>query len=1208
MVRSSLVRSRAALGMLFAMLSACEQRQVVDPGSHPDADRLVVSISPKRDSLVVGATLGLHATVLDARGVTRTDQAIRWSSLAPNIASVDGVGLVTGIAVGTAPVVAMVGLGAQVRADTAVLVVQAGTLRLSIVPEFAEITLGDSLRLEATFHAAGEADVRGLSVQWSTSDATVATVSQDGVVTSLSPGDATLTGRLNGLIAAAMVRVLPNPVQSISVAPANLALYPGETVQLVATVRDARGKVLPASNVRWSASSSNVVVTQDGILQARSMGSAFITATVDDRSASATAIVLAVPAAVVSVTAAASSVPQGGRLSAVATARDAEGNVLSGKSVAWSSSNPAVAQVDADGTITGLVIGTTSIHAIIDSKIGSMPVSVVSATPTSISVVPATAAVSLGKTAQLTAEVRDQGGNIVPSSGITWTSGNPGVATVTSSGLVTAVASGTANITASAGALSMQATITVILSSIASVSVAPNASQIQVGGKQQLSANVTAASGGQVPNAAVAWSSSNPTVVSVSALGVASGISAGNATITATSSGVQGTASITVTNPAPLPVSSVTVTFNSPSLVVGQVTQAIAVARDAKGNTIAGKTVVWSSDDAPLASVSTTGLVTAIAAGTATIEALIDGVLGYATISIGAPTPLPVHTVQLTIAPSTINAGQTATSSIILRDSLGRTLFGRTIGWASNKPSVATVGLGGVITGVAAGVAGITATSEGKSGSAVVTVNAIALPSVATVTVSAVATRLTPGQSTQATATARDAAGNVLAGHAVTWLSSNPAAAAVTSTGRITGIAVGATTVTATAGGKSGSVVITVVSASTASVIVPASIDATGTQDVSAQLQTWLNSLPDSSRIVGPAGARYRVEFGLMLEDRRGLQLDAEDPLNPPTLFQTQLEPYGPADSENRNRLVLGFRLGGGHTLRNWILRGAQPNSGANGLYDPDLEAQHGLLISGVNGMLVEDVRITEVAGDFIYLTNRFANNVNSLSQDITIRRVTGRKASRQGVAVVGAARVLIEDSDFQDIRRSAFDIEPNGARGSVQYLTVRRTIFGTFRNDWVAGAGSGEADIHDITFENNEVIGRPLVFSLRGKTATSLNPAAIRRSNIRVANNRARNITSITTTSMTVMQFSGLDNVEVIGNIVEFTGQKQIGVGAYFDETCGIAYSGNKWGNAQYDHKVTVAHNPDGTPITEQDGVNLEWPRCGTGASRASSVPTRSQ
>lgn len=871
MVLSPLVRSIAALGTLFAISTACDKRQMVDPGNHPDADRLVVTISPARDSLLVGATLGLTATVTDVRGAVQPDQTVRWSSLAPNVASVDAVGLVTGIAAGTVPVVAMVGLGAQLHADTAVLLVQAGALVLSIAPELAEITLGDSLGLEATLRTPTGTEVRSSSVQWSTSNQTVATISGEGVVTALSPGDATLTAIANGRTATAIVRVLPNPAHSISVAPANSGSYPGEAVQLVATVRDARGRMLPTSNVTWSTPATNVVdVTPDGLVRARAQGAALITATVEGRTASATVMVFAAPAAAVSVTAPANSVPLGGRLKAIATARDSAGNVLSGKPVAWSSSNPSVAQVDAEGSITGLVVGSTSIHAIIDSKIGTLPISVVSATPTTISVLPATAAVSLGKTAQLTAEVRDQGGNLVSGTGVTWASANPSIATVTGSGLVTAVGAGTVDVSATAGALSAQSSIIVIQTTIASVSVSPATSQIQIGSMQQLAASVADANGSQVPNAAIAWSSSNPAVVSVSALGVASGISPGNATITATSSGISGSASVAVSSPAALPVSSVTVTFNSPSLVVGQSTQATAVARNANGNTIAGKTVVWSSADAPIASVSAAGLVTAIAGGTATIVATIDGVLGYATISIGAPTPLPVHTVQLTLTPSTINAGQTAISNVVLRDSLGATLVGRTIGWTSNKPTVASVGVGGVTTGVSAGAAIITAASEGKSGSASLTVRSSALLTVATVTVATSRVRLTPGQSTQATATARDSAGNVLAGLLVTWLSSNPAAAAVSATGLVTGVAMGATTVTATAAGKTGSVVITVVNPSTASVNVPASIDASGTADMTDALTAFFASVPDGSTIAFP------TVQGAVLDSLRGAGLSGD--------------------------------------------------------------------------------------------------------------------------------------------------------------------------------------------------------------------------------------------------------------------------------------------------------------------------------------------
>lgn len=822
MVRSSLTRSIATLGVLLGLVAGCDQQQSMDPGNKPNTEHFSIAITPDRDSVDVGATVALNATVLDARGAARTDQAIRWSSLTPNVASVDGVGLVTGIAVGDARIVATVGQGAQVAADTATVLVQAGQVFLTIVPGMAEITLGDSVQLEATL-LAPTGSVRGLNAQWSTSDETIAPITEDGIVVSLQPGDVTFTAVVNGLTATAQARVIQNVPTSISVTPANSGLNPGESVQLTAWVRDSRGKLIRNANVRWSSSASEVAaVTMDGLVIARQKGAAFITATIDNRKASASVNVFAVPAAGVTITAPSNTVPVGGRMQAVATARDADGNILTARQVAWSSSNPSVAQVASDGTISGLTIGNTTINAIIDGQIGTLPISVVGSAPASIAIVPASATISLGKTAQLIAEVRDQGGNVLPGQPISWSSGNSAIATVSSNGLVTGVGAGTANITATSGSFSTTASVTVISAAVSSVAVSPSAAQLQIGGTQQLSAVVTS-NGNVVPNAAVSWSSSNPAVISVSSAGLATGVSPGSATVTATSSGASGSASLTVSAPAPAQVATVTVTFNSQSIAVGQSTQATATARDANGNVLTGRTVVWSSDDLILASVSATGLVTAIAAGSPLIVAKVDGVPGWATLTVTAPAPLPVYSVQLTLNPTSITAGQTSASTVTLRDSLGTVLTGRTIGWSSSKPNVASVGLGGVVTGIAAGAATITATSAGKSGNAGLTVaGSTTIPSVATVTVTAAATNLTPGQTTQATAVAKDSAGNVLGGQTIAWATSNAAAATVSANGLVSAVAAGSTTIIATAGGKTGSMVINVAAPATASVVVSA--------------------------------------------------------------------------------------------------------------------------------------------------------------------------------------------------------------------------------------------------------------------------------------------------------------------------------------------------------------------------------------------------
>jgi uncharacterized protein YjdB len=755
----------------------------------------------------VGSTLALSATVRDARGAVRGDQPITWTSLDPQVASVDNIGLVTGIAVGTAHIVARTGSAA----DTASVLVREGALVLSVAPELIEIMHGDSIQLEASLSTPSGAAVRAdlLPIQWSTSDSVIASISENGLVASLNPGDVTFTASVGGTTAVALARVLPNPPASITVTPANSGLYPGETVQLSARVRDMRGREMRQARIWWTSSNTNVAsVSATGLVTAKSKGSVAITAHTETVKASASVNVFAVPAASVVVTAPSNTVTRGGTLQAVATARDSDGAILTGRAVSWSSSNPSVAQVSATGLITGLTVGSTTIRAVIDSKIGALAISVVSGAPTTLAIIPASATISLGASAGLTAEVRDQGGNVLSGQPISWGSSNPSVAAVNGAGVVTGVSPGMATIQATSGTLAAQASITVIGQTIASVAISPASMQMPAGGTRQLSATAYDAGGNAVPNAAVTWTSSNPIVASVSAAGLVTALSAGNAIITATASGKTATAAVSVAAPPPAVVASVSITFNSSTLLVGQSTQAQAIARDAAGSVITGRAVTWSTEDAALVSVSSSGLVTALKSGSAVIEATVDGVTGVATVTISASPPLPVHTVQLTVTPSTINAGQTAASSVVLKDSLGGTLTGLTVGYSSSRTTVASVGLGGVITGISAGSATITATSQGKSGSAGVTVNGTTVP-VASVTVSGPAS-LTVGQTAQATAVTKDASGNVLTGRTITWSTSNPAVAIVSATGLVTGNAAGSAQILATSGGQTGSLSISV--------------------------------------------------------------------------------------------------------------------------------------------------------------------------------------------------------------------------------------------------------------------------------------------------------------------------------------------------------------------------------------------------------------
>jgi uncharacterized protein YjdB len=422
-----------------------------------------------------------------------------------------------------------------------------------------------------------------------------------------------------------------------------------------------------------------------------------------------------------------------------------------------------------------------------------------------VDVSPAAAAILVGNTVQLTATPRDANGNPLSGRSVTWSSGNTAVATVSTGGLVTARAQGSTTITATSEGQTATSTLTVTNVPVAALSVNPATASIAVGGTVQLTAIPTDANGNPLSGRFVTWASSDPAVVTVSSSGLASGVAAGSVTITATTEGTSGTAAITV-SAASAPVARVEVTPPSDTIQVGTNVQLTVTLSDAAGNILSGRVVTWGSSNAAIASVSGSGLVSGLAVGSATITATSEGQSGSAVISVAN---IPVASVTVSPASASIaGGGGTVQLTATPRDANDNPLSGRTITWASDNTTVARVSTSGLVTGVVAGLATITATSEGRSGTAAITV--ANLP-VASVTVSPASGSVQVGATLQLTATARDASGNLLSGRAVTWASSNTAAATVSASGRVTGVATGAATITATSEGQNGTSAITVI-------------------------------------------------------------------------------------------------------------------------------------------------------------------------------------------------------------------------------------------------------------------------------------------------------------------------------------------------------------------------------------------------------------
>jgi len=172
-----------------------------------------------------------------------------------------------------------------------------------------------------------------------------------------------------------------------------------------------------------------------------------------------------------------------------------------------------------------------------------------------------------------------------------------------------------------------------------------------------------------------------------------------------------------------VPVAAVTLSLASASLTAGQTVQLTATPKDANGNPLSGRVITWTSSAAAVAAVSGSGLVTGVAVGSATITATSEGQSGTAAFTV---TNVPVAAVTVSPATAGVVVGQMVQLTATPKDANGNPLSGRVITWTSSAAAVAAVSGSGLVTGVVVGSATITATSEGQSGTAAVTVTSSA--------------------------------------------------------------------------------------------------------------------------------------------------------------------------------------------------------------------------------------------------------------------------------------------------------------------------------------------------------------------------------------------------------------------------------------------------------------------------------------------------
>lgn len=341
-------------------------------------------------------------------------------------------------------------------------------------------------------------------------------------------------------------------VSSVSIGGVPATMIVGQVATLSATAAASNCSAAELSATWSSTNAGTLTVTQGGVVSAVAAGNATITATIRGASGSVVIVVSQVPVASVSVTPPNVSVEIGEVSSLVATTRDANGATLTGRSITWTSGNPSIVSVSQTGTITGVAEGgPVQVSASTEGRSGSSQVTVVRAVVATISISPATVSLGVGATAQMQATLRDARGAALSGRVVTWTTSNTAVATVSATGAVTGVAlGGPVTITATGEGRSATAQVTVVPPPVASLTIGPSTAAVIVGGSAPLFATTRDAAGNTLTGRVVTWTSSDPSLVSVSAGGVVSGVALGGpVTVTATSEGKVATSRVTVVPP-----------------------------------------------------------------------------------------------------------------------------------------------------------------------------------------------------------------------------------------------------------------------------------------------------------------------------------------------------------------------------------------------------------------------------------------------------------------------------------------------------------------------------------------------------------------------------------------------------------------------------------------------------------------------------------
>jgi uncharacterized protein YjdB len=615
-----------------------------------------------------------------------------------------------------------------------------------------------------------------------------------------------------------------NAPAKIQVTPSSVMLPVGDTSDVVASYLLEDGTLTPAADVTWTVDNASIAMVTpgaDGHATIRAGAAGTTTLTVTGKGATGTVDVTITPPVLrsLAITPTAPMIAAGTSMALTATGTYSDKTTANlSAMVTWSSSATAVATVDATGSLKGLTVGSATITAKLGAISGTTGAMITSALLTEIQVTPTNPSLPLGTTQQLIAMgVFTDTTTQDLTTQVTWASDATGHVTVTTGGLVTAAGLGTANLTATMNGVTGSTKVTAIDAVLVSIALSPLTPSVAKGRSVQLKATGTFTdhSTKDLSSSEVTWASSDEAIATVSASGLVTTLTGGNADITATSTlvnTISGSTTVMVTNAV---IMSIDVTPVNPSVALGHKQQFKAVGTFTDGSTLDITTdALWETDATTIAQISNAagskGLATTLALGSTTVSATLDGVPGSTSLMV---TDAVLDSIAVQPPAPSVALGHKEQFAAIGTLSDGTTVVLTTqVLWSTSVSTIATIsnapGSQGLASTLLLGPVTVSATKDGVIGSTLMTVTDPVLDSI---TVAPTTANVIPGGKQQytATGTLSDGTPQDLTMTAV-WTPGNAAIATVSSTGLATGVAVGTTTIVATSQGVTGMAAIVV--------------------------------------------------------------------------------------------------------------------------------------------------------------------------------------------------------------------------------------------------------------------------------------------------------------------------------------------------------------------------------------------------------------